>query len=59
MAMQMFSVRHISYLSLSLSYHMFESGVEVLNILGTFCLWRKSIVHIEEDNSTRFSQVAV
>ena len=56
MAMQMFSVRHISYLSLS--YHMFESGVEVLNILGTFCLWRKSIVHIEEDNSTRFSEVA-
>ena len=40
------------------SYHIFEGGVEVFDILRTFCLRCKSIIHIEENHTTGFGHVA-
>ena len=40
------------------SYHIFEGGVEVFDILRTFCLRCKSIIHVEENHTTGFGHVA-
>ena len=39
-------------------YHIFEGGVEVFDILRTFCLRCESIIHIEENHTTGFGHVA-
>ena len=41
-----------------MAYHIFEGRVKVFDILGTFCLRGKTIVHVEEYHTTRFSHVA-
>ena len=40
------------------AHHIFEGRVEVFDILRTFCLRRKTIIHVEEYHATGFRHVA-